>query len=121
MKILEDYTFYNPVTQVDQTQKRIVTLGANGERIDEEDFNGCTAEEWLAIQGYTAIRLVALLDLEGKLAAAGKTSDKLAAVRAWINGILGAFAMDPAPRNDWTPAPFGFEETTAEAFAVLTT
>jgi len=80
-----------------------------------------TAEEWLGEQGYRSIRLITLLDLEGKLAAAGKTSAKLTAVRAWIDGVLAAFVSNPAPKNDWTPAPFGFEETTAEAFAVLTT
>jgi hypothetical protein len=119
MKILEDYTFYNPVTEAEQTQKRVVTLGANGERIDEEDFNGCDAETWLDWNGYTSLRLLALLDLEGKLTTSGKTSPKLQAVRAWINGILASFIANPAPRSDWDLPPHSFEETTTEAFALL--
>jgi hypothetical protein len=121
MKIIEEYTFFNSVTDQEQTQKRIVTIGPDGQRLDEQDFNGCTAEQWLGIEGYTAIRLVTLLDLEGKLAAAGKTSPKLAAVRLWMNGVLATYVTDPNPKSDWTPAPFGFEETSAEAFAALTT
>jgi non-canonical (house-cleaning) NTP pyrophosphatase len=55
------------------------------------------------------------MDLEGKLAEAGKTSAKLTAVRAWLDTILGAFAANPEPRNDWPKAPFGFEETVQDA------
>jgi hypothetical protein len=80
-----------------------------------------TAEEWLALQSYSSIRLVTLLDLENKLAAAGKTSPKLNTARTWINGILAAFVQDPTPKSDWPAAPHTFEETTQEAFAVLTT
>jgi hypothetical protein len=80
-----------------------------------------TAEEWLSEQGYRSIRVVTLLDLERQLAAAGKTSAKLAAVRAWLNGVLSTYVTDPTPKSDWTPAPFGFEETSAEAFAELAT
>ena len=78
-----------------------------------------TAEKWIERQGFPAIRLVTLMDLEGKLAAGGKTSAKLTAVRSWLDTILGAFATNPAPRNDWPIAPFGFEETVAQAASKL--
>jgi hypothetical protein len=79
-----------------------------------------TAEEWLALQGFTSVRLVTLLDLENQLAARDTVSEKLINVRAWINAILAAYVMDPSPKSDWPPAPFDFQETTAEAFAQLT-
>lgn len=96
---------YNPTSQTFISNARIEAL---------------TAEEWLAVQGYSSIRLVTLLDLEHQIAAASKSSPKLTSVRAWINGILAAFVQDPTPKSDWPPAPFTFEETTQEAFGTLT-
>jgi len=78
-----------------------------------------SAEKHIEREGFPAIRLVTLMDLEGKLAQAGKTSAKLTAVRAWLDGILAAFAANPEPRNDWSGTPFGFEETVGEAMANL--
>jgi hypothetical protein len=78
-----------------------------------------TAEEWIGLEGYTPTRLVTLLDLESKLAAAQKTSAKLSAARAWIDGVLASFVADPAPRYAWPVAPHTFEEVTAEAFLAL--
>jgi hypothetical protein len=79
-----------------------------------------TAEDWLAAQGYSSVRLITLLDLEAKLAGANKTSAKMTVVRSWIDGLLAAFVLDPAPKNNWPPAPFTFEQTTQEAFTELT-
>ena len=78
-----------------------------------------TAEGWIMDQGYTPIRVITLLDLESKLAAASKTSQKLMAVRAWIDGLLVSFVSDPTPKSDWPPVPFSFEETTQDAFTQL--
>ncbi len=80
-----------------------------------------TAERWLDSQGYSSIRLITLLDLENQLASVLGNSPKLTAVRAWINGILAAFVQDPTPKIDWPAAPHTFEETTQEAFALLST
>jgi hypothetical protein len=77
------------------------------------------AESHIESQGYPAIRLVTLMDLESKLAQAGKTSTKLAAVRSWLDAMLGAFATNPEPHNDWPAAPFGFEETVQDAAMAL--
>jgi hypothetical protein len=78
-----------------------------------------TAEKHIEREGYPAIRLVTLMDLEGKLVKTRKKSAKLTAVRSWLDMILGAFAANPEPRNDWPKAPFGFEETVQEAASKL--
>ena len=75
------------------------------------------AEEWIEKQGFTALKVVALMDIEGKLTAANKTSAKLAAVRQWLDGLTASHATMPIPRNNWPAAPFRFEETMQEAIA----
>jgi hypothetical protein len=78
-----------------------------------------SAERHIERQGYPAIRLVTLMDVEGKLAAAGLTAPKLVAVRGWLDTVLATFAANPEPRNDWALAPYGFEETVAEAVGTI--
>lgn len=78
-----------------------------------------SAERHIEQEGFPAIRLVTLMDLEGKMVAAGEISAKLVAVRAWLDSILGTFASNPQPRNDWPQAPFGFEETVQDAASKL--
>lgn len=99
---------------------RIVHAIWNGSVVTEEEYRQAripkiTAEQHIQREGYTAIRLVSLLDLEGKLAQAGKTSAKLTAVRAWLDGIMATFAANPESRNDWPKAPFSYEATVQEA------
>jgi len=79
-----------------------------------------TAEEWIDIQGYTAIRLISLLDAETKLKVSNKESAKLNAVRQWLDSILGSYAIDPTPKNNWPNAPYVYEETIQDAIATLT-
>lgn len=78
-----------------------------------------TAERHIEREGFPAIRLVSLMDLEFKLAQAGKTAAKLTAVRSWLDGVMATFAANPEPRNDWPKAPYGFEETVQEAASKL--
>lgn len=78
-----------------------------------------TAEQWLNKEGYNSTALVTLLDLNGQLIAAGKSSPKLTAVKSWTDGMIASYAADPAPKSDWTNAPYGFTETTQEAVAIL--
>jgi hypothetical protein len=84
-----------------------------------------TAEDHIARQlapgkeQFVALRISAFQDLESKLAAAGRASPKLTAMRAWIDGVVGLYATDLQPRNDWPAAPYGFEETVQEAAYVL--
>jgi hypothetical protein len=100
-----------------------------GELVTAEDFRkeqiaarpkpAITAEKHIEREGFPAIRLVTLMDLEGKLTEAGKTSAKLVAVRSWLDAVLGAFAANPEPNNEWPKAPFGFEETVQDAASKL--
>jgi hypothetical protein len=79
-----------------------------------------TAEEHLAAQGYTPLRLLTCLDLEGKLRAIGKSSPKLAAVRQWLDTLILAAAANPDnARPDWPAAPHPFEAVLAEALTAL--
>lgn len=77
------------------------------------------AEEWLKNQGYDATQLVTFTDMERQLAAAGKTSAKMTAVRAWANAILAEYVSNPESKPSWTPAPFNFNEAITEAFNAL--
>ena len=78
-----------------------------------------TANAWLEKEGYGPTQLITLLDLQGKLIAAGKASQKLNSVRAWTDGILASFVQDDSPRSDWGSAPFAFSETVIDAFQQL--
>jgi hypothetical protein len=78
-----------------------------------------TVEEWIESQGYSAIRLLTVRELEGKLLAAGKVSAKISAIRQWADGLIASFALNPEPRNDWPEAPFAFDEVVQEAVSTL--
>ncbi len=99
---------------------QLVTIKEHREQIAASRLKpAVTAEKHIEREGYPAIRLVTLMDLEGKLVKTKKKSAKLTAVRSWLDMILGAFAANPEPRNDWPKAPFGFEETVQEAASKL--
>ena len=79
-----------------------------------------TAEQHLTAQGYTPLRLLTCLDLEAKLRATGSTSEKLAAVRQWLDNLTLAAAANPdEARHDWPAAPYPFEAVLAESLAAL--
>jgi hypothetical protein len=93
-------------------------------QLDEVDTSSypkefVTAEEWINSQGYTPTRIVTLMDLENKLRFTNKTSQKVAEVRAWLDGILTVYVMDPTPHNNWPGSPHTFEQTVLEAFTEL--
>jgi hypothetical protein len=77
------------------------------------------ADQWIERQGFSALKVIALMDIEGKLATASKSSGKLTAVRSWLDGITASFALNPVSRDDWPTAPFRFEETVQEAITIL--
>jgi hypothetical protein len=68
-----------------------------------------TAESWLDHQGFGAMRLLGLLDLEGQFGQ--QSPPKMQAVRAWINSIRAQYAET---KSDWQPAPHTFESTMQE-------
>jgi hypothetical protein len=95
------------------------------EEVSNESSPKISAEQHIARslapgqEHFIGIRTDALQDIEAKLAAAGKTAPKIAAIREWIDGIVGLYATDLQPRNDWTAAPHTFEETIQEAAFIL--
>lgn len=115
---------YDPATErIEKTEiidvdARLVTQGWNVVAVPAPSY---TAEDWITSQGYTATRLVSLLDVESKLNAAAKVSPKTTAVRGWLDTVLATYAQDPSPRGDWPACPHAYEETIQEALTILTT
>lgn len=98
---------------------KLVSQEEKREALKQQNRPKVSAERWIESQGYTALRLVALKDIEDKLASFGLSSEKVSAVRIWLNIILAEYAATPEPRNDWSPAPFTFEEAIQDGFASL--
>jgi len=80
-----------------------------------------TAEEHLKSVGLGGERQPTLLYLRFNLQAAGKQSPELDALEGYLNAILGTFANDPSPRNDWPQPPLTFEQAVQSARATLNT
>ena len=115
---------YSDQTRAETDQGVIETLVRKGWEVYEPEPEPVipptyTANAWLEKEGYGPTQLITLLDLQGKLIAAGKASQKLDSVRAWTDGILASFVQDESPRSDWGSAPFAFSETVIDAFQQL--
>jgi hypothetical protein len=79
-----------------------------------------TAAEWVDQQQFTGNRTTTMLYLKLQLDAAGKTSPKLAAVQAWLDGMIVAGVAAPDERrSDWAASPWSFEAASQEALQVL--
>ena len=79
-----------------------------------------TAEGHLEAQGYGGARPTTLLYLKLQLQGANKSSTKLAAAQAWLDGIIAVGAQDPDAQHDDLPAaPFAFAEVVQDALATL--
>ena len=79
-----------------------------------------TAEQWLDVQGFQDKRSTVCLYLKLQLDAANKTSPKLAAVQAWMDGIIAQGILNPdETKSDWLPTPHTFTEATTEALQTL--
>ena len=76
-----------------------------------------TAEEWTAEQGYAGNRSTTLLYQKLRLDASAKSSPKLNAVQAWLDGMI-ASGLAPAASN-WPAAPHSFEATLTETLTTL--
>ena len=76
-----------------------------------------TAEEWTDSQGYGGNRSTTLLYQKLRLDAAAKSSPKLVAVQAWLDGMI-ASGLAPAASN-WPAAPHSFEATLTETLTIL--
>jgi hypothetical protein len=79
-----------------------------------------TAPEWVDAQQFSGNRTTTMLYLKLKLDAAQKSSPKLTAVQAWLDGMIvaGVTAPDEA-RSDWPASPYSFEEASQQALSQL--
>jgi hypothetical protein len=79
-----------------------------------------TATEWVDAQQFSGNRTTTMLYLKLRLDAAGKTSPKLAAVQAWLDGMIVAGVTQPdMKRSDWDASPWSFEEASSQALQIL--
>jgi hypothetical protein len=79
-----------------------------------------TATEWVDAQGFSGNRTTTMLYLKLKLDGASKSSPKLTAVQAWLDGMIVAGVTAPDERrSDHPAAPYTFEEASAEALSTL--
>lgn len=106
--------FYEDGTFVSLEQKK-----ASVRQQQKAKLKPLSVEEWVSLSGFSPLKVVALMDIESKLKAAGKQCAKITAVRQWLDTITASFVLNPAPRNDWPDAPHSFEETIQEAVSVL--
>jgi hypothetical protein len=107
---------YDNQTRTESDQSVIETLVRKGWEVYEpepvvEIPPTFSSEAWLEHEGYGAMRLLGLLDLEVKFMQAGAIPPKMQAVRAWINTIRAQYAET---KSDWQPAPHTFESTMHE-------
>jgi hypothetical protein len=79
-----------------------------------------TAAEWVDAQQFSGNRTTTMLYLKLKLDGASKSSPKLTAVQAWLDGMIVAGVTQPEERrSDWPASPYSFEESSAEALTIL--
>ena len=79
-----------------------------------------TPAEWVDAQGFAGNRSTTMLYLKLKLDGASKSSPKLIAVQAWLDGMIVAGVTEPDQRrSDWPASPHSFEEASGEALAIL--
>jgi hypothetical protein len=57
--------------------------------------------------------------MERQLAAAGKASFLMEAVRQWANEVLAEYVANPVSKSDWPIAPYNFNEAITDGFNVL--
>jgi hypothetical protein len=104
-------------TEVIDTDARTVTRGWSVVQVPAPTY---TATEWVDAQQFSGNRTTTMLYLKLQLDAAGKTSPKLTAVQAWLDGMIVAGVTAPDERrNDWPASPYTFEEASTQALTIL--
>jgi hypothetical protein len=79
-----------------------------------------SAADWVDEQGFSGNRTTTMLYLKLQLDAAGQSSPKLAAVQAWLDGMIVAGVTQPEERrSDWPASPHSFEEASTQALTIL--
>jgi hypothetical protein len=119
------YLRYDNATRTETDETVIATLVRKGWEIYTpepvvEVPPTYTATEWVDAQGFSGNRTTTMLYLKLKLDSASKSSPKLTAVQAWLDGMIVAGVTQPDERrNDWPATPYTFEEASAEALTIL--
>jgi len=121
--VQEDQPAYDPATQrlekteVIDTEAQTVTRSWSVVEVPAATY---TAPEWVDAQQFSGNRTTTMLYLKLKLDGASKSSPKLTAVQAWLDGMIVAGVTAPDERRgDWPASPHSFEEASGEALAVL--
>jgi hypothetical protein len=121
--VQEDQPAYDPATErlekteVIDAEARTVTRGWSVVEVPVPTY---TATDWVDAQQFSGNRTTTMLYLKLQLDAAGKTSAKLAAVQAWLDGMIVAGVTQPdLKRGDWPASPYSFEEASTQALAAL--
>jgi hypothetical protein len=91
-------------------------IPGNTENINTPSY---TVDEWLTYQGFTAIKLIALIDIESKVNQANKQSPKLEETRTWLDGITQSYITEPGKTTNWTSSPYTFDEVMLEAITLI--
>ncbi len=112
---LKPYNFTHPVTGEVISGSTIQTFDSDGVLINEEEYYGLTAEEFLESVGFGGSRQPTLLYLRQS----GAESAKLDAVESYLFNILADFASDSSAKLSWPDPPFSFTEVVGEAVASL--
>jgi len=78
-----------------------------------------TAEQWTS-RFLTSLQIIGLQRLEMALVTSGQTlGPAMTAMKQWLEGILLASSVDPAPRSDWPEPPVTYEVASQEAAGQL--
>jgi hypothetical protein len=85
------------------------------DNIENINTSSYTVDEWLTYQGFTAIKLIALIDIESKVNQANKQSPKLEETRAWLDSVTQSYITEPGKTTNWTSSPYTFDEVMLEA------
>jgi hypothetical protein len=110
---------YNPETQV-LSQSDVVDVEAQTvTRTWTVTDLTYTAEQWTS-RFLTSLQIIGLQRLEMALVMSGQPlGPAMTAMKQWLEGILLASSVDPAPRSDWPEPPVTYETASQEAAAQL--
>jgi len=120
----------NTVLWDGDTAKWQATAGATAVRLADLDLTTLppsptpeaakfTAEAWVA-QFLSSTQLIALADLRLDFALRGlPLTPLMQQLRDWTTSLMVAWAADPTPKSDWTPAPCTYEAASSEAVVSL--
>lgn len=119
MKTVVPYTFTHPDTQETISGIKLVTY-ENGSPMYEEELPPVTGEQWVELQGFSALQVLALSRFEQSILQSGLVlGPKMAAVRDWLQALMAEVAQNNEAHRNWAIAPFSFSEAASEALATL--